>query len=142
MSYYMRYIVTDDRPLSLSDLQAALTTVDADYSITDGELGHGAELYGEIEINVRGEELCDEELGELRDFVEEALGENKERVMEALRSANAMVVVRVLWQGRDSEPTLEKIAPLWQWLFSNREGLMQADGEGYYDASGLILAVE
>lgn len=142
MGYYMRYIVTDDRPLSIADLDAALKATDSAYEIKDGGLYHGADLYGEIEINLRGEELGDEELGELEEFAEDSDGEQKQRVLAALRNAKSIVAVRVLWQGRDPEPTLEKPDPLWEWLFSNRQGLMQADGEGYYDASALIFEVE
>ena len=52
------------------------------------------------------------------------------------------VAVRVLDQGREPEETLAKLDPLWQWLLANREGLLQAEGEGYYGATGLILQVE
>ena len=142
MGYYMRFIVTDQKRLSLDDLESALQSVDPEYAIVDGELHHGADLYGEIEINVRGEELCDEELGELEEFLEDAEGESKTLVIETLQSAKAIVALRVLWQGREVKPTLVKLDPLWQWLFSNRKGLMQADDEGYYDQSGLILEVE
>lgn len=142
MGYYMRYIVTDDQPLLLSDIESGLKSVDPDYAITDDELHHGSELYGEIEINPRGGELCDEELGELEEFAKDSEGENKQRVIDALRGAKAILALRVLWQGRDPEPSLEKLDPLWEWLLSNRQGLMQADDEGYYDATGLILEVE
>lgn len=141
MGYYMRYIDTDESPLSLDDLGAALTAVDAAYSITNGDLLHGDDLHGQIEINRRGSELCDEELGELQDFAEDADGENKPRVMDTLTNATAIVAVRVLWQGREPQPTLKKLDPLWQWLLANRSRLMQADDEGYYDKSGLILPV-
>jgi hypothetical protein len=31
---------------------------------------------------------------------------------------------------------------LWDWLFENYKGLVQAENEGYYNASELILEVE
>jgi hypothetical protein len=37
---------------------------------------------------------------------------------------------------------LKAIDPLWRWLHANRRGLLQADGEGYYDAKGLVLELE
>ncbi len=57
-----------------------------------------------------------------------------------LQEAQATVAVRVLSQGRETGATLEKIDPLWDWLFDEYRGLLQADGEGYYDANGQILA--
>ncbi len=56
--------------------------------------------------------------------------------------SKAMFVIRVLWQGREAEETLDKIVPLWDWLFENYSGLLQADGEGYYDKEQKILKTE
>jgi predicted RNase H-like HicB family nuclease len=47
----------------------------------------------------------------------------------------------VLSQGRTSEDTLDRIAPLWDFLFKEYSGLLYADGEGYYDAEGEVLMV-
>ena len=58
MGYDMRYILTDDRKTTLSEMETSLKQVDLDYSIGDGEtLMYGDELYGEIEINVPGDGL-------------------------------------------------------------------------------------
>lgn len=142
MGYYMRYISTDEQEISLNDLEAALKLLDSSYTISDGIIQYGEDLYGEIEINPRGSELCDEELDELQDFLENTKSEQKERVVETLRKATAIIALRVLFQGRNPEQTLEKLDPIWQWLFTNSSGLMQADDEGYYDKAGLILSVE
>jgi hypothetical protein len=45
----------------------------------------------------------------------------------------------VLHQGRSNEETLGLLAPLWDWLTTSRRGLVQADGEGFYDQGELIL---
>ena len=74
--------------------------------------------------------------------IKEAEGESLKRVTSLLATAKAMVVVCVLSQGRQSEETLDRIAPLWDWLFKHYHGLLHADGEGYYDANGAVLAVE
>ncbi len=61
MGYYMRYILTDDRETTLSEIETGLKQVDPDYSIGDGEtLMYGDELYGEIEINVPGDGLFED----------------------------------------------------------------------------------
>ena len=148
MGYYMRYIVTDEKEISLAILESALQEFDSAYQIErdepaddEGELTHDEDVYGQIEINRTGDAMFDGELEELMDFVNSAEGENKSRVLEVLNQAKAIIAVRVVNQGRESEATLTKIDPLWGWLFANRAGLMQAGGEGYYDASGLILPV-
>jgi len=142
MGFYMRYIATDDQSVSLEEIGTAIQSVDPEYSIIDEEVHHGAELYGEIEINLRGTELCDEELGELAESVEDIQGENKQQVLDSLRDAKSIVAVRVLWQERNTEDTLEKLDPIWNWLFENRQGILQVDGDGYYDETGSIFDLE
>ena len=144
MGYYMRFISTDEQEITLSLLKSALKLVDPQYSIANvhkiprefGDLMHGNDIYGQIEINRLGDSLFEEELEELKELLGESKG--KESVLQILTNAKTSVVIQVLWQERDSEQTLSKIDPLWNWLFTNRQGLLQADGEGYYDSSGLI----
>ena len=149
MGYHMRYIVDEEKEINLDLIETALIRVDPKYNLAakdvekeHAELMLGDDLFGELEINRRGSELMDEELEELLEAIEDAEGDGVERVQRLLRNARFTVALRVLWQGRDSETTLEKIDPLWEWLFSEYQGLLQADGEGYYDADGQILEVE
>jgi hypothetical protein len=147
MSYYMRYISTDEQEITVPMLERILKSLDPQYSIANaqesptesGDLVYGNENYGQIEINRPGDSLFEEELEELREFLNEARGKKKEIVLQTLDNATTTVAIQVLWQERNTEQTLSKIDPLWQWLFSNRKGLLQVDGEGYYDSSVLIL---
>lgn len=150
MGYYLRFIVTDDRQVDLSLLEGALKTVDSSYQIADrysgptetGNLVGGGELYGQVEINRPGDGLFEEELEELKEEAEEGRGRGREAVPQALKTARALVAIQVLWQDRETDATLERIDPLWHWLFANRKGLPEADREGYHDQSGHILQVE
>lgn len=73
-------------------------------------------------------------------FQEGVVGrEGHERVLEVLTRVREMIAVQVLFGGRDIESTLTRLDPLWEWLFAHRRGLLQADGEGFYDATGLVL---
>jgi len=149
MGYYMRFIVDDEKDVGLDRIAAALKEADAAYQLAAwdrererAELCCGEDLYGEIEVNRKGTELMDEEIEELCADVEDVGGPGAERVIATLRRCKAMVVIRVLWQGREAVATLEKIDPLWEWLFANFAGLLQSDGEGYYDTSGVVLEYE
>jgi hypothetical protein len=151
LGYYMRFFLTDG-DIALDTLEAALRSVDPVYSIsktdcygrTDicGDLAYGGDAYGEIEINYPGDDVFKTELAELKDAVHKADGSQRQRVLDTLESAVAAVVVRVLWGGHVAEETLQRLDPLWKWLLANRQGLLQADAEGYYDATGLILEVD
>ena len=144
----MRFVVVDERDVSLTILESALKQTDAAYLIerdeesdSEGALTYNSIIYGQIEVNRSGDGIFDEEVEELKEFAKEAIGEKKAEVLSVLNEAKAIIAVRVLSQGREDEETLERIDPLWHWLFSNRKGLMHADGEGYYDVVGLVLKV-
>ena len=150
MGYYMRFVVVDDKDVFLSKINSGLKQIDPAYSIEYdndaddvGDLTFSGDIYGALEINRPGDGLFDEEIDELKEFLEDAGGERKPEVLQVLSDAKAIIALQVLQQGRaSSEETLERIDPLWEWLFANYKGLMQADAEGYYDSQGLIIEVE
>lgn len=153
MGYYMRFLfASEDEPLTLDLVEGGLKELDPGYALRraagakgeQADLHHGDALYGELEINRAGSELFDEEREELMEAVAAEEEEPaRQEVLSFLERVQGAVVIRVLWQGRDVEPTLEQLDPLWGWLFERAEGLLQADGEGYYDAEGdLVLEVE
>jgi hypothetical protein len=149
MSYHIRFIFDDDRNVSLSELEFALKDTDESYKLdrdesdeTEAILMFGDEEYGQVFMNLPNDGLFDEEISELIEFLEDTKGENKQKVVNTLQNSKQLLCIRVLDQGRESEETLIKIDPIWKWCFENRKGLMQADLEGYYDASGLILEVK
>ena len=151
MGYHMRFITTDASETTPAILEQALKAADSQYSIAEsGELKHGDELYGAVEINRPGDGLFEEEIEELKEFVEDAQtswlsflrGKRKAYVVKTLDSARAIVAVQVLFGGRQAEATIRKLDPLFEWLIANRKGLLQVDDEGYYDQAGRILKVE
>jgi len=147
MGYYMRYIITDDREVNLNILEMALKIVSPLFSIQrskgeSGELRFGNEVYGNLEINGLGDELFGSEVEELVEEVREAETGEKQTVLDTLKAAKSIIAVQVLWGGRKTDETLGKLDPLWNWLLANRKGLVQADGEGYYEKRKLILRIE
>ena len=147
MGYYTRFVVVDEKDISLSKIHCGLKQVDSAYSVEfddnaddAGDLTFNGDIYGTLEINRPGDGLFDEEISELKEFLEYAEGERKPEVLQVLNDAKAIVALQVLQQGRaTSEETLERIDPLWEWFYANYRGLMQADAEGYYDTSGLVI---
>jgi len=150
MGYYMRFIVTDDKEISLSKINSGLKKIDAAYSIEfdndvddAGDLTYNGDIYGALEINRPSDGLFDEEIDELNEFLEDSEDERKSEVLQVLNDAKVIVALQVLQQGRTTdEETLVKIDLLWEWLFANYKGMMQADAEGYYDAQGLVIEVD
>ena len=78
MGYYMRYIVSDDRPVSVQDLRKAFAEAGPGYEI-DGEEAECTVTFegtpiGQITLNIPGDGLFDEERDELIEFAEEGDG--------------------------------------------------------------------
>lgn len=133
----MRFLLEDDRPLSLDMIVTGLRAVDPGFALSaGGDLTRGGELVAQLEVNLPGDGLFEDEAGLLREEAEDAGGSE---VAVRLGSVTAIVAAHVLWQSRSGDDTLDLLAPLWDWLIANRRGLLQTDGEGFYDGRRLIL---
>ena len=147
MGYYMRYIVSDDRTIGLEDIRAVFAQAGTGYEV-DGEeveatIAYEGKPIGHITLNVPGDGLFDEERDELIEFAQDGDDKSaKASVINTLQGARSIVAVQVLFGDGDTDRTLDRLIPLWDWLHANRQGLIQADGEGYYDGQELILALE
>jgi hypothetical protein len=146
MSYYLRYITTDQRSITPLVLDAALRKIDTGYRLVpsqidtmSGDLIHSGLVYGELEVNRPGDDIFEEDIADLRELVVHTRSEYTQRVLDTLDNAQAIVAVRATWQGTESEQVLSKIDPLWNWLFEHCPGLLYVDSEGFYDNDGLIL---
>jgi hypothetical protein len=147
MGYYMRFIVTDSKPLDFSKLEQDLHFQDANYALkitSERELDvlYAGEAHAELEINQPGDGLFEAEIGELMDFLEDVRGRARKRVLNTLGNATRIIAAQILYGGRELDLTLERLDPVWDWLFAQHAGLLQADDRGYYDADKLILEVD
>ena len=148
MGHHIRFIVDDDKDLTFDAIHAGLKEIDAGFDFTEwdreceyAELRHGGELFGEMEIIRLDPDELDGEIVDLVEEVENDCEGDKVEVIDFLHQATVMLVVRIVWKGEDAGDTLNVIAPLWGWLFENYRGLLQADGEGFYDGEHQLLKV-
>ena len=142
----MRFIAVDERPVGFIELERALTPADPSYAIEPDESSaiilYGESRVAEVELNVPGDGLFEQELDYLRrDVLATDDGTARERVLATLDTARTIVAAQVLAGAYDGHDAPTRLDPLWQWLFANRKGLLQADGEGYSDGLGLVLRV-
>jgi len=141
----MRFLITDPGPVDLADLAASLKLANPRYKLEFESNAATLSLAGApiagIQVNIPGDGLFEDELAELEESASEGSGPGEAKVADALATANAIFAVQVLNAASGSDGSLESLDPVWEWLFSNRSGLLQADAEGYYDADGLIFEV-
>lgn len=145
MGYFMRFILTGSRHVALAEIEAALKEVDDlytlrhDESLSSGELYYGALYCGVMELTDSDEDLFEDEIESFLENVGPASDEVSTGVADILRKAQQILAVEAYWEGINAESVLSRIDPLWVWLHEHRQGIMQADGEGFYDATGLVL---
>jgi hypothetical protein len=145
VGYFFRFFAADAQGLDFLSVQTALRKLDPQYRLEIDELRELAVLsYGEqrlalVEINGQDDDIFQDDLAEFRDLVGDGNSPAENRVREVLQTTQTIVAVEAQWEGEDAEPVLSRIDVLWEWLFTSRKGLLQADGEGFYDADGLIL---
>jgi hypothetical protein len=139
--YYMRFLCEDDHPLDPDEILSGLRNADPLFRLDGGILARGDDLLAELEVSWRTEQLFAAEIDELREQAREQSAAGQ-AVLARLESVTAILAVRVLWQERTAEQTLTQLDPMWRWLLSRHRGLIQADGEGFYDGQRLILAIE
>jgi hypothetical protein len=136
VGYYIRFLLEDDRPLSLEEIMAGLRAADPGFALTGGDLTRGGELIAQLDISLPGSGVFEDDIDMFREQAGSAGGAE---VAARLGSVTAILAARVLWQGRTAEETLDLLGPLWDWLTASRRGLVHADGEGFYDQGELIL---
>jgi hypothetical protein len=148
MACYLRFLASGPEAISLEELGAALAASDPRWRIDDtsdersscGDLYLGDELLAELEVNRPGDMQFEDERDQLLQALPESgAGAALERVRNGLQSARAIVAVRALFAGEGRDGPFEKLSPLWRWLFDHREGILQADGEGYFDRGGFLF---
>ena len=146
MSFYIRYLVAEDRPISVADIEAFFAEQGSDYVTEGGEdevvVRHSGQPIAQVTLNAPGDGLFEEELAELREFADEAeASPGKRQVLATLAGARQILAAQILTAGRDLEAVLSALDPFWAWLLTARVGIVQADGEGYYTVDGRILEV-
>lgn len=139
---YMRFISTDARSTSFDDLEQALREIAPNSLLRRMQIGDYADaeideaIHAEVEINRRGDELFAEEIDELREPVEWFSDTPpRQQVLNALDNAREIVCFRLTRAGWEAD-FMDRLC---DWLLANRQGLLQIDGEGYFDATNSVL---
>lgn len=146
MGYYIRFIVYDEKDITLDAIEDGIKGIDSKFNLAEwdreceyAEMRHGDDLYGELEICRLDQDDVGEEIVELIEEIGDEMAGDKEKIIDLLKKAKVMLVIRILWQDRDAGATINTIAPIWDWLFDHYQGLLQIDGEGYFDKEGQLL---
>lgn len=146
MSHFLRFLCTDEAALTAEQVERALKGVDERYELRDPEIASATltdlffdgELLAELDINTADDEIVRAEIRKLSDRLPASDGERARRVRDTLDRTRWLVAAE-MFQHRDRTETRQRLEPLWRWLFGERRGLLQVDGEGYRDADGLVL---
>lgn len=145
MGYYMRYILTDERWVNFELLGEVLAAIDPHYRLQATDLDdlfevlYEGRLYGQIEIDAAGDDLFEDDISAFIEMLGTPTTDTERLVAFSLTNAQQIIAVEMFWEGTEAEATYAKFDPLWDWLFANRKGILQADTEGFYNADGLLV---
>jgi hypothetical protein len=134
----MRFFLSDGPPPALTEL-AAVSAEDGGMIAQDasesgrGDLYFGDALYAEVECNRPGDEIFEEDRGDLLDELAKQDDPAAGEAASALTAATGAVVLRVYEPGHDDWPRLNRLI---DWLFETRAGVLQVDEEGFFDCDG------
>lgn len=139
----MRFIATEERRVTLAELAAALTQIAANGHVTATPPGDNyadieidGDVHAELEINLPGDDIFEDELDELREPVEwYSETPEKARVLQTLAQAKWIACFLLLQPGWENE-VIDKLC---DWLLANYAGLLEVDGEGYFDKDNIVL---
>jgi len=126
MSYYIRYVTTDNHTPTLEELEKGLTSVDPRYEIDGDVIVFDDEDYGLVEINKLGDGTFESDIDLLQSFAAEK--KNKRSLLAVLQNAKSMLTVQPIWENRDEDATLGVLKPLWNLLYANHPGLLIGEG--------------
>ena len=146
MSYHMRFFDLSPKPLTFAAIETALRVTDPGYRLDAN--GAVASLWlsdkalGEMEIHAPGDGAFERVVGERVAALAASEDEYREAVEAALHSSRQLIQIRLDVLEEDLDDSLEAIDPLWDWLFDSREGLLHAEGEGYYQDGEMLLEEE
>lgn len=124
-------------PITAKSLQQALTAVDPSLKIDLGELLHGDQSLGQVEVNQAQGDLFEDDLRNTISVVE-STGYGA-AIVPRLRASRAVVVADLDWGTRGPEATMQLVAPLWTALRQLSPGLAQWDGHGVYDGDQQVV---
>lgn len=155
MSYYLRFFGLG-KPLDVSILADGVSQIDARVAFGRHEadvanplsaliwfLDAGSEpaLLANLEINVPGDGLFEDEIEEFLDFAADGEGQ-RDHVIDALQRCTFIVAIQCLFGDQDTDVALDRLGPVLTWLNHNLRGFSQADGEGFYLGHELVLKLE
>lgn len=135
VGYLVRYYAA--QPLTSKALHQALQAADPSMKIDLGELLHGEQSLGQVEVNQASGDLFEDDLRSTIGIIE-ATGQGA-AVVPRLRASRAVVVADLDWGTRGPDATLALVAPLWAALRQLSPGLSQWDGHGLYDGDHCLV---
>ena len=144
MAYYLRVFCASQEPVSLANVVESAAAEGV--SLRPDEGASGALTYAPnrppliLEVE-RDADAVEEETAEFVEAVED-LGPSDpaERVLARLRATKMVAAIQIPTSDAD-DATYDAVGSLVRYFAENREGLIQADGEGFYEGTELILAL-
>jgi hypothetical protein len=135
MPMAVRFLVTDSAPLSERDLITVLAALDPSFRLDEeGMLTLDGSDVARLAIEYPGDPIFDADIDELRESVRGSEDDEEDaRIVERVLEGTRAIVAARFDDSTALDRKLASLDPLWDWLLKHRSGLLQVDGEGFYD---------
>jgi hypothetical protein len=139
MIYRMRFIVDDESVPEPEAIGERLADEDPHYALRgDSVLFEGRRLAG-VRVLRRGEEAFAAERSSALALAGGSEGEEVAMLRRLIESSSAIVAVDIPLADGSFEEAIDLLEPLWDDLEENHNGVIWAEGEGFYDEGELIV---
>jgi len=134
MTFYVRYILTDNDDITFPQVTDILKTISPDYEVDEDVINFKGELIGLLDINEPGDGIFEGDIDLLTEFAEDK--EAKDIILADLEKAKLLVVVQVL--GANWDASMDAVEPLFDWFLANHPGLLAVEGGEFWNSAGQL----
>ena len=141
--YRSRFYDSMPKPVQIEELILGIRKIDDNFTFDGTELIYDQLPYGKIEITRIGTTSFNDYANQLRanaDEIFKLYGYKHPIAMQALDAATTIIVLHALCPAdtRGQNQMFEIFDPIWDWLISERNGILNVDGGLFQDRNGII----
>ena len=133
MTYYIRYLLTDEKPITLEDIEQAVQPFGAEYEVDGEYLVFHEEIIGQMDIIAPGHDFFKDEIQLLIEFAEQK--QSKDLLLSEFGRVQSLLTIKVVFM-LEHDTIFQALNPLLDWLLANRKGLLVDEGGYFQNQSG------
>ncbi len=144
--YCGRFIDLSDQPICLKSLSVEISSIDPRFTFDLHSVFYSDEPFGYIDIFRARTPEFERETEKMLAYIELQFAnygtlESVEYLKKAFSNAQSIVILRVYWPSflPEQRAMFERLDLIWNWLFDQRDGIVQVDNGPFNDKNRTIF---